>query len=90
MSKPNHQWLLDLIKSHAQFLEFYEQMTGTKSDDATALDGYKVMREALEALDIGECDSGGDYHSSAIGRHCNPVDGGKSECPACLLREMMK
>jgi hypothetical protein len=40
---------------------------------------------ALSKLDAGECDSGGDYHMSRVGRHCDGT-GGKESCPACRVR----
>jgi len=49
----------------------------------------KAARFALKLLDINDCDSGGDYHSSAVGRHAGSKDGGKSKCPACQLREAL-
>jgi hypothetical protein len=40
---------------------------------------------ALRLVDAGDCGSGGDYHSSRVGRHCD-ANGGKLTCPACVLR----
>jgi hypothetical protein len=47
-----------------------------------------AMTAALLALDTGDCDSGGDYHSSTIGRHVD-AEGGRLTCPACKLRKAL-
>ena len=45
----------------------------------------ELARDLIKELDIGDCDSGGDYHSSRLGRHCD-ANGGKDTCPVCRLR----
>lgn len=45
----------------------------------------EFLRELLKELDVGDCNSGGDYHLSRLGRHCDE-NGGKDTCPACRIR----
>lgn len=48
----------------------------------------QALRDALHALDAGDCMSGGDYHSSRIGRHVvHPA--GSTDCPACAIRRVL-
>jgi hypothetical protein len=90
MDSQDHSWIVNLVQSHALLLNYYEQSTGMKADDPTALDGYKFMKKTLEALDVGDCDSGGDYHSSAFGKHVDPETSGAKFCPACQVRKILK
>lgn len=48
-----------------------------------------ILRRALRAVDAGDCNSGGDYHASAVGRHCDS-NGGRDTCPACLIRRALR
>lgn len=49
----------------------------------------QALSNALIALDAGECESGGDYHQSKLGRHADE-DGGRLTCPACAIRRALQ